>query len=54
MDKHYNDYVQIGLNIMRYRAGMIGATLEIASARNRGTTVNCRLPLAAPAPKRKS
>ena len=19
MDKHYNDYVQIGLNIMRYR-----------------------------------
>ena len=44
----------LGLNIMRYRAGMIGATLEIDSARNRGTIVNCRLPLAAPAPKRKS
>ena len=44
----------LGLNIMRYRAGMIGATLEIVSARNRGTAVNCRLPLAAPAPKRKT
>ena len=43
----------LGLDIMRYRAGMIGATLEIESARNQGTAVNCRLPLAAPAPKRK-
>ena len=45
---------RMGLNIMRYRAGMIGATLEIASQPGRGTTVKCRLPLAAPAPRRKS
>ena len=38
----------LGLDIMRYRAGMIGATLEIDSRRNRGTTVRCRLPLSAP------
>ena len=44
----------LGLDIMRYRAGMIGATLEIASQPGRGTTVKCRLPLAAPAPRRKT
>lgn len=43
----------MGLDIMRYRAGMIGATLEIASQPRRGTTVRCRLPPAAPAPRRK-
>jgi PAS domain S-box-containing protein len=31
-----------GLHIMRYRAGMIGGTLEIARMGDRGTTVNCR------------
>ncbi len=41
----------LGLDIMRYRAGLIGATLEIESRPNRGTTVHCRLPL--PAHKRK-
>jgi PAS domain S-box-containing protein len=34
----------LGLDIMRYRAGMIGATLWIDSVRNQGTTVNCQLP----------
>ena len=38
----------MGLEIMRYRARMIGATLWIDSAPNRGTIVNCRLPRAAP------
>ena len=38
----------LGLEIMKYRANQIGATLEIASTRNQGTTVSCRLPLAAP------
>ena len=41
----------LGLDIMRYRAGLIGATLWIDSARNGGTTVNCLLPV--PATKRK-
>jgi PAS domain S-box-containing protein len=30
-----------GLHIMRYRAGMIGGTLEVARRGDRGTTVNC-------------
>ena len=47
------DGLGLGLDIMRYRAGLIGATLEIDSQPNRGTTVKCRLPLAPPAPKRK-
>ena len=38
----------LGLDIMRYRAGLIGAALWIDSTRNRGTTVNCLVPLAAP------
>lgn len=38
----------MGLDIMRYRAGLIGATLSIDSAPGRGTTVNCRLPRAGP------
>jgi PAS domain S-box-containing protein len=32
----------MGLNIMRYRAGMIGADLEIVAGRDRGTEVRCR------------
>ena len=43
----------LGLDIMRYRAGLIGATLWIDSQPRRGTTVNCLLPRAASAPKRK-
>ncbi|MGD9780586.1 MAG: PAS domain S-box protein [Kiritimatiellia bacterium] len=43
----------LGLDIMRYRAGMIGATLEFDGKPRRGTTVRCRLPLAPPAPRRK-
>jgi signal transduction histidine kinase len=38
----------LGLEIMKYRANQIGATLDIASTRNHGTTVTCRLPLATP------
>lgn len=34
----------IGLHIMRYRADVIGATLEIHSERGKGTTVLCTLP----------
>lgn len=41
----------LGLDIMRYRAGLIGATLWIDSQPRRGTTVNCLLPRAAPARK---
>lgn len=37
----------MGLDIMRYRAGMIGAALGIDSVRGRGTVVNCLLPLPA-------
>ena len=43
----------LGLDIMRYRAGLIGATLWIDSQPRRGTTVNCLLPRAAPARKKK-
>lgn len=35
----------MGLNIMKYRAGMIGAELEVASDRGRGTEVKCRFPI---------
>ena len=38
----------LGLEIMKYRANQIGATLDIASTRNHGTTVTCRLPFATP------
>ena len=31
----------MGLNIMKYRAGMIGATLEIRRANGRGMLVAC-------------
>ena len=34
----------MGLEIMRYRAGLIGAEFWIDGAPGRGTTVNCRLP----------
>ena len=43
----------MGLDIMRYRASLIGATLWIDSQPRRGTTVNCLLPRAAPARKKK-
>jgi nitrate/nitrite-specific signal transduction histidine kinase len=32
----------MGLDIMRYRAGMIGGSLEVKRAGERGTTVACR------------
>ena len=35
---------RLGLEIMRYRAGLIGAVLTIESRRGRGTRVSCRLP----------
>jgi signal transduction histidine kinase len=35
----------IGLNIMRYRAGMIGGTLEILRSGERGTLVTCIFPM---------
>ncbi len=34
----------MGLDIMRYRANLVGATLWIDSLRGQGTTVNCLLP----------
>jgi PAS domain S-box-containing protein len=34
----------MGLRIMDYRAGLIGATLQIASRENGGTSVNCTVP----------
>ena len=46
----------LGLDIMRYRAGLIGAALWIDSTQNRGTTVHCLVPLSAPRrrPKREN
>ena len=46
----------LGLDIMHYRAGLIGAALWIDSTRNRGTTVHCLVPLSAPRrrPKREN
>lgn len=41
----------LGLDIMRYRAGHIGATLRIASRPGRGTAIHCLLP--SPAPKKR-
>jgi PAS domain S-box-containing protein len=45
----------IGLRVMNYRAGMIGASLSIESPRTGGTIVSCQLPLGetgkTPAPK---
>lgn len=35
----------MGQRIMKYRADIIGATLNIESARGKGTSVTCRLPL---------
>ena len=35
----------IGLHIMRYRANIIGATLQIQSAPDQGTVVRCSLPV---------
>lgn len=42
----------IGLDIMRYRASMIGAVFWIESVKGKGTTVNCLVPGTA-APRRK-
>ena len=42
----------LGMDIMRYRAGMIGATLGIESQPRRGTTVLCFLPRGA-SPRKK-
>jgi PAS domain S-box-containing protein len=50
----------IGLRVMNYRAGMIGASLSIESRRSGGTAVSCQVPLGeagktrAPAPGRNS
>jgi PAS domain S-box-containing protein len=35
----------MGLQIMRYRAGMIGGTFEISSEKTQGATVTCKFPL---------
>jgi two-component system nitrate/nitrite sensor histidine kinase NarX len=40
---------QVGLKIMRERAQRIGATVQLASAPGRGTSVILTLPAAAPA-----
>ena len=44
----------LGLEIMRYRAGLIGATLSLASAPGRGTRVTCLIPQAAAPPRKKT
>jgi len=36
----------MGLRIMRYRAGIIGCTLDVESSPEKGTTVLCRYPVA--------
>jgi len=38
------NHVGMGLNIMRYRAGMIGGVLEIVRCGERGTLVTCMFP----------
>lgn len=48
-----NNAPGLGLDIMRYRAGLIGATLWIDTQPRRGTTVKCLLPRAAPVRKKK-
>jgi PAS domain S-box-containing protein len=35
----------LGMNIMKYRASAAGGTLDVDSARGRGTTVTCRVPV---------
>lgn len=40
-DRHRVNGKGMGLQIMKYRAGMIGATLDVQSAPGRGTTVTC-------------
>jgi signal transduction histidine kinase len=35
----------MGLQIMKYRADMIGGTLEIHCIRKKGTTISCRFPM---------
>jgi signal transduction histidine kinase len=42
------DHAGMGLQIMRYRAEMIGGTLEIRSDKGQGTSVSCRFPLSDP------
>ncbi len=37
----------MGLRIMRYRANVIGASLDIRANGNEGTIVTCSLPIAA-------
>jgi signal transduction histidine kinase len=39
--KELNDHSGMGLQIMKYRAGMIGASLEIQRADGKGTSVIC-------------
>jgi signal transduction histidine kinase len=39
----------VGLHMMRYRAGMIGGTLEVRREVPRGTAVTCRFPVTASA-----
>jgi signal transduction histidine kinase len=34
----------MGLNVMRYRAGIIGATLSVESIKPKGVRVTCTLP----------
>jgi len=43
----------IGLQTMRYRAGLIGASLTVTSGAEGGTLVNCALPLQAASPRRR-
>jgi nitrate/nitrite-specific signal transduction histidine kinase len=38
----------IGMRVMNYRAGMIGASLTITSQRSGGTMVQCQLPVGEP------
>jgi two-component system CheB/CheR fusion protein len=40
--KGAGDHAGMGLQIMKYRAGMIGASLEIGPANDRGTVVACQ------------
>jgi PAS domain S-box-containing protein len=39
------DHAGMGLQIMKYRADMIGGAVEIRGERMRGTTVSCRFPI---------
>lgn len=43
----------IGLQTMRYRAGLIGASLIVTSGAESGTLVNCTLPLRTASPRRR-